>query len=396
MDDMTEFELKLPAIAGATAVDLRNVGASAPPDSRLKVWMVDPPGRQRVRASQSLLVLLVYVFFAALQHTEVLFGLIDRTQSLRLTLVYLGGAAAFYAAIRSGLNERLRIDPSLTVAQISFGFVIAAGSYAITGPARGAVMTLMVVGMVYGMFALTERQSRRLALFAFAILGATMVFKTLTDPARYPPVVEGVHLVFAAIVMAAVSVLAQRMGGLRRRLSAQKKDLEAALDRIRVLATQDELTGLVNRRYMTELLAAEHARVQRSATPMSLCLLDIDWFKHVNDQHGHGAGDAVLRIFAATVRSQLRSTDVLARWGGEEFLLMMPGTDQAQAARCIERVREGLERTLLDHIAPGLRVTFSAGLCVCGACDSVQATIERADQALYRAKAQGRDCTVAA
>ena len=393
---MSDFDLKLPTTVGAAAATLVERGVSATPGSTLKGWLVGPPGQQRVRASQSLLVLLVYVVFAAVQHAEVMLGLIDRTPSLWLTLIYLGGAVAFYMAIRSGLNEHVRDDPSLTVAQISFGFVIAAGSYAITGPARGAVMTLMVVGMVYGTFALTEKQSRRLALFAFTILGVTMIFKALTDPARYPPVVEAVHLVFAAIVMAAVSVLAQRMGALRRRLSAQKKELEAALVQIRILATQDELTGLVNRRHMTELLSVEHARVRRDAAPMMLGLLDIDWFKCINDQHGHGAGDAVLRIFAATVRSSLRSTDVLARWGGEEFLLMMPGTEQAQATRCIERVREGLKHTSLDHIAPGLRVTFSAGLCACGASDSVEATIERADQALYLAKGEGRDRTVAA
>lgn len=393
---MTDFEWKHSQTVGPTIAALEDVGRPTAPDSKLKVWLVGQPGRQRVRASQSLLVLLVYIVFAGLQHAEVLFGLIDRTHSLWLTLAYVGGSIAFYAVIRSGLNEQVRSDPSLTVAQILFGFVIATGSYAITGPARGAVMTLMVVGMVYGMFALTEKQSRRMALFAFTMLGATMVYKTLTDPARYPPAVEGIHLVFAAIVMAAVSVLAQRMGSLRRRLSAQKKDLEAALAQIRVLATQDELTGLVNRRHMTELLAAEHTRVRRSTTPMALVLLDIDWFKRINDQHGHGAGDAVLKTFAATVRSQLRSTDVLARWGGEEFLLMMPGMERVQATRCIERVRQGLKQTSLEHVAPGLQVNFSAGLCTCGATDSVEAAIEHADQALYRAKARGRDCTVQA
>src|SRR5690606_22622683 len=177
--------------------------------------------------------------------------------------------------IRCGLNRRFAADPALPAPQSLFGLLAACGSYAITGPARGAVMTLIVLILVFGMFALTARQSRLLALLGFGLLSVVMLWKSSTDPARYPPEVEAFHFLFAAIVTAGVSALSIRMGRLRKRLRAQKTELEHALEQIRLLATQDELTGLANRRHMGGLLAAEFARLARSGGSMVLALIDI-------------------------------------------------------------------------------------------------------------------------
>lgn len=186
------------------------------------------------------------------------------------------------------------------------------------------------------------------------------------------------------------------MGFLRQRLRQQKQDLEASLEQIRLLATQDELTGLVNRRHMSTLLNTEQARQLRTGKAMTLVLIDLDLFKRINDEHGHQAGDTVLRTFAQAVTPQLRGTDVLARWGGEEFLLMLPETGAAEAWQCVERMREGLAQVSFEAVAPGLRQTFSAGLAVCQPGESIETVIELADQAMYRAKQAGRNCTVGA
>jgi diguanylate cyclase (GGDEF)-like protein len=129
---------------------------------------------------------------------------------------------------------------------------------------------------------------------------------------------------------------------------------------------------------------------------MCLVLLDIDLFKRINDTHGHQAGDIVLRRFAAAGRATLRASDVLARWGGEEFLLMLPDTTPTQAIACVERIRRSVAQLAFDDIAPGLTVTFSAGLSLCTGENQLEAAIEGADQAMYRAKTQGRNCTVSA
>jgi diguanylate cyclase len=377
------------------------MSAAAP--TSLSALVLGPPGHQRVRVSQVLLALAIYVVFAAVQHGEVVLGLIELADSNRLTLFNLSGTLLFYVAIRSGFNERFTADPALTVPQMVFGILSTVGSYAVTGPARGAVLSLLVLILVFGMFALSPRQARGLALLAVVALGAVMLWKSRSDPARYPPATEAVHFLFGVIVLAGVSALSVRMGALRGRLKAQKDalgvqkaELEQALEQIRLLATQDELTGLFNRRHMTALLDHQRAQQQRSGVPICLVLIDIDLFKRINDTHGHQAGDTVLRRFAQAGRGALRASDVLARWGGEEFLLMLPDTTAAQALVCVERLRASVANLCFDDIAPGLAVTFSAGLSLCADADRLDTAIEAADQAMYRAKTQGRNCTVSA
>jgi diguanylate cyclase (GGDEF)-like protein len=191
--------------------------------------------------------------------------------------------------------------------------------------------------------------------------------------------------------MGAVSALSIRLGRLRSSLCSQKKDLEAALERIQTLATRDELTGLLNRRAMVELMAREHPRIERGQGPLSIALLDIDWFKRINDTHGHQVGDQVLQRFAELMAKPLRAADALARWGGEEFLLLMPGTQCDDARAVLERLRQRVADAGFDAIAAGLKVSFSAGVVVCGEGEGLEAAIERADRALYQAKHTGRN-----
>ncbi|HSW27771.1 MAG TPA: GGDEF domain-containing protein [Burkholderiaceae bacterium] len=224
------------------------------------------------------------------------------------------------------------------------------------------------------------------------LLADVMVWRASTSPLRYEPRVEILHFLFAVVVLGGTSSLAIRLGRLRSRLAAQKNELSEALALNRELATRDALTGLLNRRAMVELLAREHPRIVRGQGPLAVALLDIDWFKRINDNHGHGAGDEVLRRFAAALTNQLRAADALARWGGEEFLLLMPGTRLDDARVVLERLRNGVAAgDGFDGIAPGVRVTFSAGLVEVAEGESQDAAIDRADRALYRAKQAGRD-----
>lgn len=248
--------------------------------------LLGPPGRQRVRASQSLLGVFVYLVSAGMQQVEVEFGLVDQRESLIVTAFHLSGGLLFFALIRSGHNQRFAGDPGMTLPQTFFGVLVTLAVYAITGPARGALITLQVLILVFAVFSLRPAQSRGLAVFALTSLAVVMLWKSRTDPSRYPAAVELIHFYHACFVLSVITVLAGRMGAMRERLKAQKAELQTALDRIGELATHDDLTGLFNRRHMTALLRDEQARQRRDGSAMTVALLDIDHFKAINDTTG--------------------------------------------------------------------------------------------------------------
>jgi diguanylate cyclase (GGDEF)-like protein len=169
------------------------------------------------------------------------------------------------------------------------------------------------------------------------------------------------------------------------------------IERLRHLSQHDALTGLLNRRAFGQRLDAERARRQRQPAPMALLALDLDHFKAVNDRWGHAAGDAVLVAAAALLQREARSVDAVARMGGEEFALLLPGTDLDGAHRLAERVLDAFRDMVVVFEGEPLRVTASIGSAV--ATDPAEATdelLKRADRALYLAKAGGRDRVVCA
>ncbi|MFP4634939.1 MAG: GGDEF domain-containing protein, partial [Nitriliruptoraceae bacterium] len=153
------------------------------------------------------------------------------------------------------------------------------------------------------------------------------------------------------------------------------------------LASTDQLTGLANRRAARELLEHETQVSDRYGRPLSVIMLDIDRFKSINDTHGHGAGDDVLRAVASVLHEHAREADLVARWGGEEFLIVAPQTAATQARPLAERCR----RALADRRPRGLAVTATLGVAQYEPGETVEALLDRADRLLYRAKRAGRD-----
>ena len=165
----------------------------------------------------------------------------------------------------------------------------------------------------------------------------------------------------------------------------------------RRLATTDPLTGALSRRAVEAQWLKEVSRARRYKRSLGVIVFDVDRFKAVNDTHGHAAGDRVLRALARTVRGHLRSVDIFARIGGEEFCVLLPETDADQAVATAERLRELLAAMEVEHHDTVLRATASFGVTVAGAKDSALAdALARADAALYRAKNGGRDRVVRA
>jgi diguanylate cyclase (GGDEF)-like protein len=164
-----------------------------------------------------------------------------------------------------------------------------------------------------------------------------------------------------------------------------------------MLATTDGLTALFNRRHFEELARAEWTRYQRYGRPLSLLLLDVDKFKSINDRFGHDAGDLVLKAVAFTCKTTKRQTDVAARIGGEEFVLLLPETDEAAAETAAERLRKAIQVHTRSLPGGNLEVTVSIGVAGAGlAMSGFEVMLKRADEALYEAKRMGRNRVVRA
>jgi two-component system cell cycle response regulator len=157
-------------------------------------------------------------------------------------------------------------------------------------------------------------------------------------------------------------------------------------------ALVDGLTGLANRRQCEETLASELARLERFGGPLALVVTDLDWFKDVNDRYGHPSGDAVLREFARLLQDTIRDVDLAGRWGGEEFLLILPGTDLAGGVQVAERIRAGLAgRIVLSPDGSPIPITASFGVAATPPGTTAAELFSAADAALYEAKRNGKN-----
>ena len=164
--------------------------------------------------------------------------------------------------------------------------------------------------------------------------------------------------------------------------------LEVANKELQRLARTDPLTGIWNRRHFEEALTAEIERARRYAVPVSLVVFDVDHFKSINDQYGHSAGDDILVQLACLVGAHLRVVDLLARWGGEEFVVLIPNNTLASAEIVAEKLRVLIEEALFKPVG---RVTASFGVTQINPGDQPEVVFSRADKAMYQAKAAGRN-----
>jgi diguanylate cyclase (GGDEF)-like protein len=349
--------------------------------------------RQRLRITRSLTAASVYLVCVALQGYACIAGFMHWRSAIELSSLIVLNVLFWYIVLRSGFNKRFK-DPALTLPQIMSALTVIAGAYAITGPVHGATMLLLALVLVFGIFNMKARDAQMAGGYTVLVMAGTIVYKALTEPEHYPVKLEIAHFVLIAAIIPTISSLAAQLSNLRAKLQAQKEELSQAVQRIQILATRDDLTGLYNRRHMMDVLTQHQKRLSRSGHHrFCLAILDIDHFKRINDTYGHGVGDEVLRGFAQAAESVLRETDVLARWGGEEFLVLLNDTQAAQANIGLERLRELLDKTLLVPNLPELKPTFSSGLTAYELSEPLHTCIERADQALYRAKGGGRNRT---
>lgn len=302
-----------------------------------------------------------------------------------------------YCIIRSGINKRFD-DPSLTFVQIAVPAALGLCLMYFAGEARSTFLLLGVTMFAFGMFRF--KVSDFIALAIFILLGYAIQVALLY---RYSPTAINLKLEFLqwlafAVTLVQFSFLANFIGGLRnsvvtknQELEKQNVELENALKRIGDMAIRDELTGVYNRRYLMERIVEENQRCNRYGSTYCLCMLDIDFFKTVNDTYGHLAGDEVLRRVAMVASKTLRGTDFFGRFGGEEFIIALINTSVEGAMIIAERVRQNIQDLTFEEIHQSLQVTVSIGVAAHTSSEEPAQTLKRADDALYRAKDSGRN-----
>lgn len=345
------------------------------------------------------------------------FAMAAGTYGLALLLIWVTVAGGFYQAsidtaifasamilatqlvfcwvFYRGYNLRFR-DPSLTEPQVLVALVWLTYFLFNLGDNRGSLLVLYVLALMFAVF-LPPRVFMRYAVLAFlSFVGMSLAdayLGVLKDPqaALLEAGVLLVTLIWMCLFVGYVYTLRQRMRQRRFALQAHQETLRGMMRQLEDLASTDELTGLYNRRHFLRRAEAELSRL-RAGHRSGLALIDLDYFKRINDQHGHATGDRVLQTFAAVARSCLRDDDVLARYGGEEFVLLLPSTDAEQFSACCERLREAFANAQpLDVQLQAGQLSLSVGLTLLEAGDDLDESLQRADEALYRAKKNGRN-----
>lgn len=344
------------------------------------------------RTAMPLIVSALYCSMILLVHVwGIPSGEVSEAGGRLLTLYCSVGIVAFYPFIRSGVTQKLS-EPSLALPQIMYGSVGAVILYHMFPSTRILALQFMCLGQIFGLIRLSAPAAMTGGLGVVAILLVSTVAMSpngLSDPAqRIDLTVVG----FEAVILLTLATLTSRYSRLRDELAQQQHQLTDAVERLRHVVTHDALTGLYNRQRMQEQLDRETNRCTHSKEVFTIALVDMDHFKRVNDAHGHQVGDAVLQSFAKAARQVLRGTDVIARWGGEEFLAIFPGPDPSVASQNgLLRLAKALTQQQVSEHCPDLRVTFSAGMTTYRQGESLHITLERADKALYAAKSRGRN-----
>jgi diguanylate cyclase (GGDEF)-like protein len=337
---------------------------------------------------------------------SLLLGLFAWTGSTTWPVVFaffvlsVGSTGFFNVAVRLGWNLRFK-DRWLLWAQLLANYVIQL-IFIVAAPRLWMIfLASSLVSFNYAMLGFTSRQFT----WTWLGFGATTALALWIGRDRFAcPELNNVNVVllwlFFFLAVRRLALIGMQFSTLRAELSQRNRQLTLSLARIQELASHDDLTGAFNRRHFMELLVDERERSHRTQQPYSVALFDLDHFKTINDRFGHGAGDAVLRDFCTLVQAHMRVTDRFARWGGEEFVLLMPVTTPVESASlAVERIRSAVashDWSCTSPLTAELRVTVSAGVATSVPGESVEALVARADVALYQAKDAGRNCFVMA
>jgi diguanylate cyclase len=297
----------------------------------------------------------------------------------------------YLALSETGFTERFK-DHYFVVPQLFVGTAIML-VFTYLAPEVG-VMFLCTLFLVVNFGSLRSTPAQTAVVWTMMTVGVAALFLLTDKPLGMP---HANHLERFATMLVFVLTIGRCMflgifsSSMRQSLYKSGLKLKEAYRRIEELAELDELTGSLNRRSIMRMLEEEIARSHRLNVPCTVALIDLDFFKRINDLYGHPTGDEVLRTFAITAFANIRSVDRFGRYGGEEFLLILPDTDEASAVQMLDRLRSILAELDWSAFSSGMRVTISAGVAMLRANEISDTLLARADGALYASKARGRN-----
>jgi diguanylate cyclase len=336
---------------------------------------------QAVSYALNSLVLLIYAYAGTLS--------IAVPSTYFISGILLTGLFAVLS--ETNINDRFE-DHYLTIFQIAANIALQLG-FLLAAPEIGyAFLSFLFLTFGFGALRMTSRQAA--IAWCLTAIGVIPAFLFTAAPIGMP---VGTSLERLAAMLSFVITIGQCAfvglygSSLRTMLYNRSVELRSAYQRIEELAELDELTGSFNRRCIMRMLEDEIARAHRNRSPCSVALIDLDLFKRINDAHGHPTGDEVLRTFAITTFANIRTIDKFGRYGGEEFLLLLPDTPNDAAVRSLDRLRAIIAELDWSALSAGMAVTISAGVATLAPDETPDAVLARADCALYAAKGRGRN-----
>ncbi len=346
--------------------------------------------QQAIRIKRLFMAMATYAMTFILGYFAAWLGLVEYRYLHVLLIIIVLFQIVFYAVLRSSLNLRLA-DPSMTELQMYSAtlFLMYLMYFAYHASSVYVVVYLMV--FLFGVFSLDTRKFLKITVFSLATYGLAIYLLYKFKPETILLKVELLKWMALAILLPCFSFIGGYISSLKHKLQRSHHELEAAMETIKEMATRDDLTGLLNRRHLMELLGIESKRAVRNGQLFSLIMMDIDEFKKVNDTLGHAVGDVVIREVADITKDTLRTTDYCGRYGGDEFILVLIQTTKEGATAYAERIRRRIEATRHPEWGTDFRLTVSIGVTEYYMREDLAKTIARADEALYRAKNGGRN-----
>jgi diguanylate cyclase (GGDEF)-like protein len=366
--------------------DLRNTDRS---EYTVFTFLPRADSKQLLRMRRQLMSFASYLLMFAVMLGACWMDLLPLTMTLEIVVGGILFNIVLYGVIRSGFNLRFS-DPSLTALQVTIPLAMVSYGMYFADHSRGVFLMVYLVVILFGVFRLRTRELFAIGGFALASYGAVIGLSLHFKPDITDLKVELLQWLVLGAVLPWFALLGGHLNNLRREMRDKNLKLESALAIIQEMATHDELTGVHNRRYLMDRFNVEESRSSRGKVPLSVCMIDLDFFKQVNDQCGHLAGDNVLRTFARVIQSGLRGADCFARYGGEEFVLLLADTPLEGAMVKAERMRCAVEETEFVDLGTR-RLTASFGAAQYRAPEEIITTLARADAALYQAKTSGRN-----
>lgn len=347
--------------------------------------------RARQRRGIQGMIGVSYVIDAAILLLYAYAGTIPVVTGPAYAMAGLGLVAFAILLSETGFNERFRDHYLVAPLSAANMGIMLAFTYVV--PQVG-VMFLCSLFTVFSFASLRSTPGQTAAIWTAMAFGLAALFLLTDKPIAMP---HGAPLERFATMLVFILTIGRCMflgifsASMQQSLYQSGQKLKEAYKRIEELAELDELTGSFNRRCIMRLLDEEIARAGRTGSPCAVALIDLDHFKRINDAFGHPTGDEVLRTFAITMFANIRTIDRFGRYGGEEFLLILPDMTAESAAQALDRLRAIVADLDWSAFSPGMKVTLSAGIATLKAEETPDTLLARADSALYAAKAKGRN-----